>query len=74
MRPNYKPKLTNRPKHLKQNDSFYFFTVRTINAQWFLQPDKYKEILFTKIKEKTTKFSLSLIAYVILHNHYKRSL
>lgn len=70
MHPNHKPNFTNRPKHLKQNDSFYFFTVRTIEAQWFLRPDKYKEILLLKIKEKTAKFNFTLIAYVICHNHY----
>jgi putative transposase len=70
MRPNYKPKFTNRPKHIQQDNSFYFFTVRTIDGQWFLKPDKYKKILLNIINEKTKKFNYSLIAYVILQNHY----
>ncbi len=70
MRANYKPKLTNRPKHLKQDDSFYFFTVKTIDGQWFLRPDKYKQLLLDIIKTKTKKFGFSLIGYVILSNHY----
>ncbi|MCL5410552.1 MAG: transposase [Patescibacteria group bacterium] len=70
MRPDYKPNLKNRPIHIKQDNSFYFITVRTVRGQWFLQPEKYKKILFNTIKEKTSKFSSSLIAYVILQNHY----
>jgi len=69
MKQNQKPNFSNRPKHLLQNDSFYFITIRTINGQWFLQPDKYKQILLQKIKEKTKKFGCSLLAYVMLHNH-----
>jgi len=70
MRPNYKPKFTNRPKHLKQDNSFYFFTIRTIEGQWFLQPDRYKQLLLDILKAKTKKFNLPLIAYAILNNHY----
>ncbi|MDO8443991.1 MAG: hypothetical protein Q7S80_00585 [bacterium] len=57
MRPNYKPNTTNRPRHIKQDDSFYFITVRTVDGQWFLQPDVYKEILLEKIHAKTSKFA-----------------
>ena len=70
MRSNYKPIFTNRPSHLQQDNSFYFITARTVDGQLFLQPDKYKQILLDKIHEKVDKFSYSLIAYVILHNHY----
>lgn len=70
MRKAYKPNFSNRPQHLKQNDAFYFFTARTVNAQWFLRPDKYKQILLDKIIEKTKKFNFPLIAYAILPNHY----
>ena len=65
-----KPNFTNRPKHLKQDNSFYFFTAKTVGGQWFLRPDKYKELLWEIIKEKTKKFAFDLIAYVILNNHY----
>jgi len=64
------PNFENRPKHLQQDNSFYFFTVRTINGQWFLQPNKYKLLLLDILEEKTKKFNLPLIAYVILNNHY----
>lgn len=67
---NIKPKLHNRPKHLLQDDSYYFITVRTLDAQWFLQPDKYKRILLDKLKEKTNKYGIPLIAFAVLHNHY----
>lgn len=71
MRPSkFKYKHTNRPKHIQQDNSFYFFTVRTIDGQWFLQPDNYKQILLDTIKDKTKKFKFPLIAYVILQNHY----
>jgi len=70
MRPNYKPNPTNRPKHIKQGDKFYFFTARTIDGQWFLRPDKYKQILLDVIKEKSKKFNFPLIVYAMLHNHY----
>lgn len=70
MRPNYKPKLTNRPKHLKQDDSYYFITCRTVDGNWFLRPESYKQILLDKIHQKTDKFATPLIAYAILHNHY----
>ncbi|MFA7253105.1 MAG: transposase [Patescibacteria group bacterium] len=70
MRPNYKPNFTNRPNHIQQDDSFYFLTVRTVNAQWFLQPDPYKQIVFDKIHEKIKKFGYQLIAFAILNNHY----
>lgn len=70
MKPIYKPDFSNRPQHIKQDNTFYFFTVRTIEGQWFLRPDKYKQILLDKIKEKSKKFNFSLIAYVILNNHY----
>lgn len=70
MRKNYKPSLTNRPQHLLQNNSDYFLTVRVVDAQFILRPDKYKQILLHKIKEKTEKFGFGLTAYAILHNHY----
>lgn len=70
MRPNYKPNITNRPKHIQLNNAYYFFTARTVDAQWFLRPDKYKQILLDIIKEKSKKFNFSLIAYAILQNHY----
>ena len=70
MRPNYQPNPKNRPKHLKQDNSIYFFTVRTVEGKWLLKPDKYKQILLDKIKEKTNKFNFPLIAYAILNNHY----
>ena len=70
MRPNYKPNLHNRPKHILQDNSFYFITCRTIDGQWFLRPDAFKQILLSKIKEKIAKFNSPLLAYVILPNHY----
>jgi len=70
MRTNYQPNIKNRPRHYQQNDSIYFFTVRTVDGQWFLRPDKYKQILLDKIRDKTKKFKYSLLAYVILNNHY----
>lgn len=70
MRPNSKPTITNRPNHILQDDSYYFITVRTIEGQWFLQPESYKQILSDKIHEKSLKFGYPLIAYVILNNHY----
>lgn len=70
MRSDYRPNYTNRPKHLNQDDSCYFLTVRTVDAQWLLQPDQYKQILFEIIQSKVDKFEVKLIAYVILHNHY----
>lgn len=70
MRQNYKPIITNRPTHILQDDSFYFITVRTVDAQWFLQPESYKQILLDKIHEKASKFGYPLIAFVILNNHY----
>lgn len=65
-----KPKFTNRPPHLKIDDSFYFITARTVEGQWFLRPEKYRQILLEKIQEKVEKFSFSLVAFVILPNHY----
>ncbi|MCX6808297.1 MAG: transposase, partial [Candidatus Berkelbacteria bacterium] len=57
-------------KHYFQDNSIYFLTARTVEGQWFLQPDSYKEILSRKIQDKTEKFGYKLLAYVILHNHY----
>jgi len=65
-----RPNFTNRPKHISQDNSIYFITARTIDGMWFLKPDRYKQILFEKIKEKTSKFDSPLLAYVILNNHY----
>ncbi|MEI8143183.1 MAG: transposase [Candidatus Berkelbacteria bacterium] len=70
MQPKYKPTFTNRPKHIIHDNSIYFITSRCVDAQWFLQPDKYKSLLLNIIKEKTKKFDYSLLAYAILHNHY----
>lgn len=70
MKPKYKPNYKNRPPHIHTEPGYYFITVRTIDGQWFLKPDKYKQILFDTIKAKTAKFKFSLIAYVILNNHY----
>lgn len=70
MRTESKLLFTNRPKHLKFDNSFYFFSIRTISGQWFLRPRKYKQILLKVLKEKTEKFQSQLIAYVILNNHY----
>jgi len=67
---NYKPNLENRPPHLKITAEYYFITCRTINGQWFLQPPKYKTLLFDTIHQKSQKFATPLLAYVILHNHY----
>jgi len=66
----HKPSFTNRPKHILQDNCFYFITVRTIEGQWFLQAPKYKQILFKVIKTKTSKFGCKLVAYTILNNHY----
>jgi putative transposase len=65
-----KPKFSNRPKHIFQDNSIYFITARTIDGQWFLRPDKYKTILLDTIKIKTKKFGFSLVSYAILQNHY----
>jgi len=70
MKPSYKPNFKNRPPHIIKQNGYYFITSRTLNAQWVLQPDKYKQILLDIIKNKTKKFSFSLVAYVILNNHY----
>ncbi len=70
MHKKFSSKPTNRPPHFQQDDSFYFFTVRTVAGQWLLQPDKYKKILLETIKSKTQKFNYTLIAYSILNNHY----
>jgi len=70
MRFNRKPNFTNRPPHKVWEIGFYFVTARTLDGQWFLQPDKYKQILLDTIKEKTKKFNSPLVAYVILNNHY----
>lgn len=67
---NIKPNFQNRPKHLKQDDSVYFITGRTVDGQWFLRPEKYKQIFFDTLAEKTEKFSFDLLAYAILNNHY----
>lgn len=64
------PNFTNRPKHIFEPNSFYFLTARALDGQWFLQLDKYKQIVLDKILEKTKKFNVQLIAYVILNNHY----
>lgn len=70
MKPNYKPNLTNRPPHIYKDNGLYFITCRTVEGQWFLQPDKYKQILLDILSAKSKKFSFSLIAYAILQNHY----
>lgn len=70
MRSNYKPNFQNRPPHKVRENGYYFITVRTIEGQWFLQPDQYKEILRDIIREKTKKFSYPLVAYSIMNNHY----
>lgn len=70
MKPNYKPNLNNRPPHLKIDSEYYFITCRTIDGQFFLQPSKYKSLLFDIIRQKSQKLAVPLLAYVILHNHY----
>ena len=70
MRKAPKPNFTNRPPHVKQDNSYYFFTVRTVRGLWLLRPDSYKEILLKVIKEKVQKYDYTLIAYSILNNHY----
>jgi putative transposase len=70
MQPNYKPNFKNRPPHIHTEPGYYFITVRTVEGQWFLKPDNYKQILLDTIKAKIAKFDLSLVAYAILNNHY----
>jgi putative transposase len=70
MRKDRSPSFKNRPKHRVESPGYYFVTCRTVDGQWYLQPDKYKRILLEIIGEKSHKFSFSLIAYVILNNHY----
>ncbi len=67
---NIKPNFQNRPKHLKQDDSIYFITGRTIEGQWFLRPESYKQIFYDTLREKLDKFDYDPLAYVILDNHY----
>ena len=70
MRLNYKPNFKNRPPHIIKENGYFFLTSRTVDGQWYLQPDKYKDILLRIIKEKSVKFNFPLIAFVILYNHY----
>ena len=63
------PKLHNRPPHLLTDNSFYFITSRTLDAQWFLQPNQYKQIVLDTIYSKVDKFDIGLIAFAILQNH-----
>ncbi len=65
-----KLKINNRPKHIYEDNSIYFFSVRTLDKQWFLRPDEYKQLLLDKIKDKKKKYNFNLLAYVILNNHY----
>ncbi len=66
----YIPDHSNRPPHKIDLNGYYFITARTVESQWFLQPEKYKQILLNTISSKTKKFEFPLIAYVILNNHY----
>jgi len=69
MRPD-KLNFKNRPKHIKADNRYYFFTVRCVEGKWFLKDEKYKKILLDILISKSKKFEYPLIAYVILNNHY----
>ena len=69
MKPRYKPDFHNRPRHISQDSSIYFFTIRTVNGNWYLQNEDQKKIVLNILKEKARLFNLDLLAYVILNNH-----
>ena len=61
---------SNRPPHIITDSLYIFITVRTINGQWILKPERYKKILLDIIINKTKLLDIKLLAYAILHNHY----
>ncbi len=61
--------IIHHPPHLYFDDTWYFLTARVYERQSLLN-DNTKQLLLNKIKAEFEKFSYSLIAWVILNNHY----
>ncbi len=58
------------PPHWYKDNSIYFITARTIDAEsYFIGPSKRK-IIYDALKEGIKKFKVDLYAFVILNNHY----
>jgi putative transposase len=53
-----------------QEDFLYFITYKTYHSLDFFQSDRNKEILEQQILYAGKKYSIDIIAYAILSNHY----
>lgn len=59
-----------QPPHLYLDNLHYFITCRTFDHQDFFAGDCHKKILLNAINESVKQLKISLIAYVVLDNHY----
>lgn len=58
------------PPHRFLNNSFYFITARTVNANDFLCTNKHKNLWISCLKAGLRKTKTILYAWILLNNHY----
>lgn len=63
-------RFNNRPPHIYLDDTYYFITARTIDLKNYFNTENKKKILKSIMMRAVKKFELSLLAWVILSNHY----
>lgn len=61
---------THRPKHIKKDNSYYFFTGSTYSNLPHLAQKSAKDIFKQTLFEKSNKYNLQLKGWIILDNHY----
>lgn len=59
-----------RPLHIHPNNSIIFITARIYGGFSYLKPKKTKDYFWKLIKSKSNKYSMLIIAKVVLNNHY----
>ena len=58
------------PPHIYLNDAWYMLTASTLNYKPCMASDQAKILVRDKLKELVTEFGMTLMAWVILNNHY----
>lgn len=63
-------RFNNRPPHIYLDNSYYFITARTVNKQRYYNTSQKKQIFEQVLIEAKKRFGVSLLAWIILDNHY----
>jgi len=59
-----------RPPHIYLDDTWYIITASTVNKVRYLTTTNHLQLWVEILRELIKEFSLTLNAWVVLHNHY----